>query len=85
MTRVNLRSFGLRSDEILDVVKGLIGASFDEEKLRSHPHGFFADQVDVSPSHSGHAGMLSGTPAEPQQLQCMFHRRLSLHMAADER
>jgi cysteine synthase A len=26
-------------------------ASFDEEKLISHPRGFFADQFEVSPNH----------------------------------
>jgi hypothetical protein len=35
-------------------------ASFDEEeKSRPHPRGFFADQFEVSPSHSGRMGTWS--------------------------
>jgi hypothetical protein len=50
----------------------------EEEKPRSHPRGFFADQFEVSPSHSGRVGTWLGTPsAEPQQLRCAFHRHRS--------
>jgi hypothetical protein len=34
-------------------------ASFEEEKSRSHPRGFFADQFEVSLSHSGCMGTWS--------------------------
>jgi hypothetical protein len=34
-------------------------ASFDEEEKSPRPRGFFADQFEVSPSHSGRIGTWS--------------------------
>jgi hypothetical protein len=50
---------------------------YEEEKSHSHPRGFFADQFEVSPSHSGRVGTWSEIPAEPQQLRRAFHRHRS--------